>query len=117
MMKYAIVAFGGRQYQVEEGEDLVVDRLDGKEGDTVKMDRVLMVRDGDEVMCGKPVVDGVIVKGKILGEMKGKKVRVSKYKAKTGYRRVIGFRANQTRINIVKIEKTEKRKVKKKKLQ
>jgi len=109
--KYAVVGVGGHQYLVREGEEVLVDKMEGKEGEKVKFERVLLAREGEKVKVGQPVVAGVTVEGKIVRQEKGKKVRVATYKAKTGSRRVKGFRAKLTRVKVERIGVAEKKKV------
>ncbi len=98
---YAIIATGGKQYKVEEGQVLYVEKLGVNEGDTYTFDQVLLVG-GEDVKIGTPTVDGATVTAKVLGEKKGKKVIVYKYKRKTGYHKKNGHRQQYT---VVKIEK------------
>ena len=98
MKKYAIIKLQGHQYQVSENEEILVDKLTkGKEPE------VLLLVDGDKVKIGKPTLKDVSVKIKIIGEEKGDKIRVFKYKGKSRYRRARGFRSQYTRILIEKI--------------
>lgn len=100
-MKYAVVDIAGKQYKIEEGQELIVDRLEA-EGKTV-FDKVLLVVDGDKAEIGSPEVSGAKVEAEVLENLKGEKIRVLKYKAKSRYRKVRGFRASQTKIKITKI--------------
>jgi len=100
---YAVIDFQGHQYQVSPGEEIVVDRLDQKEGASVEIDSVLLLVDGEKVSVGEPLVVGVKVVAKVLEHFKGKKIRVAKYRAKSRYRRVKGFRPQLTRLKIEKI--------------
>lgn len=111
-MKYAIIKTGGKQYKVAEGDIIEVDRL-SEEKDKVVFDQVLLlVTDGD-VKVGKPMLSGEKVEAKILGNLKGTKIRVSKFKSKVRYRRVSGFRASLTKVQIEKIGKGEEKPEKK----
>ena len=101
---YAVVDFQGHQYQVAEGQEIVVDRLEEKEGARVKIDSVLLLVNGDDILIGDPLIDGAKVTAKVLEHFKGEKVRVAKYRAKSRYRRVRGFRPQLTRLKIEKIE-------------
>jgi len=98
MAKYAIVQISGHQYKVSEGDELLVDRLQEEEAPAV-----LLVADGDKVTVGTPVIPGAKVAYKILGEEKGQKVEVIKYRSKSRYRRHTGFRHSYTKIQIGKI--------------
>ncbi len=97
---YAVVETGGRQYKVTKGEVIDVERLKASPGQTIELDRVLLVSRDDEVTVGKPTVPGAKVVAKVLGEEKGEKVVVFKYKPKTRYRRKTGHRQIYTRLSI-----------------
>jgi large subunit ribosomal protein L21 len=98
-MKYAVVKIKGHQYRVFEGDEILVDKVGSDEVEP----EVLLVADGDKVAVGKPLVKGAKVKAKVLQEEKGEKIRVSKYRAKSRYRKVRGFRSSLTRLLIEKI--------------
>ena len=100
---YAIIETGGKQYRVTPGQTIDVERLDVADGDTVELDRVLFIADGDRVTVGKPTIEGAKVIATSLGEGKGKKIIVFKYKAKVRYRRKIGHRQLYTRLTVDKI--------------
>lgn len=100
---YAIVRTGGKQYQVACGDRLRVEKLEGNVGDTVDLDDVLMVADGQEVQIGKPVVEGAKVVAKIEEQGKGKKVIVFKKKRRKGYRLKKGHRQSFTALHIEEI--------------
>jgi len=104
MSKYAIIETGGKQYRVEENEPIVIERLpEHAEGDEVVFDRVLMVRNGEDVMIGQPFIDGAQVVGKIAEELKGNKIRVFKYKRKKRYSRRRGHRQQYMKADIEEI--------------
>ncbi len=104
-VKYAIIETGGKQYRVEEGQAVVIERLrDHKPGDPVTFDRVLLVRDGDEVKIGQPYVEGAAVRATIAEEFKGEKIRGFKYKPKKRYRRRYGHRQRYMRAQIEEIQ-------------
>ncbi|TRZ48183.1 MAG: 50S ribosomal protein L21, partial [Dehalococcoidia bacterium] len=84
---YAIIETGGKQYKVTPGQTIDVDRLEAAEGDTVELDGVLLIADGDKVTVGTPTVDGAKVIATSQGEGKGKKIIVFKYKPKVRYRK------------------------------
>jgi len=107
-VKYAIIELKGHQYQAREGEELIVDRLDKKEGDKIKIETILLIRDGKKILVGTPSLKKASATAKILKHFKGRKIRVAKYKAKSRYRRVKGFRPYLTRIKIEKINTGEK---------
>lgn len=103
-MKYAVVVSGGKQYKVSEGDVITVDKIVGVKDDKVSFDEVLLIVDEGSVKIGKPTVAGVKVSGQLVDQVKGDKIRVSKFKAKSRYRRTIGFRSQLTEIKIDKIE-------------
>lgn len=103
-MKYAIITSGNKQFKVAEGDVIVVDHLDVKAESSYTFPYVLMVVDGENRTVGTPYLEEAVVSGVNLGDLKGPKIRVAKFKAKARYRRVMGFRAQQTKIEIKKIE-------------
>ncbi len=100
---YAIIETGGKQYKVQEGDVIFVDRLDSEENSTVSFDKVLAVSDEGNMSFGTPYVEGASVSGKVIGHGKGKKIIVFKYKPKKGYRRKQGHRQPYTKVQIEKI--------------
>ena len=101
---YAVVVTGGKQYRVQEGDVLFIEKLDAEVDSTIEMNNVLAVSKEDgELVIGKPVVDGVNVAVKVLEHGKAKKVIVFKYKAKKDYRRKQGHRQPYTKILVEKI--------------
>jgi large subunit ribosomal protein L21 len=101
---YAVVATGGKQYKVEEGDTLRVEKLKGDVGGEVAFDRVLLFSDGETVKVGQPVLEGVSVRGHIVEQDKTKKILVFKYKRRKRYRRKQGHRQLFTAVKIDKIE-------------
>lgn len=102
-MKYAIFSDRGRQYKVCEGQEILVDSLNLKDGAKAEFENVLLFVDGDEVKVGNPAVIGAKIIGSIIREERGEKIRVAKYKAKSRYRRITGHRSIYTRVKIEKI--------------
>lgn len=100
---YAIIKTGGKQYRVEEGQTIEIEKLDGKVNSDVEFAEVLSVVDGDNVQVGRPFVDGAKVSGKVVEHGKGKKIRIFKFKAKANYRRRQGHRQPFTKVRIEKI--------------
>lgn len=100
---YAIIKTGGKQYCVEEGKVITIEKLDVEAGAEVAFDEVLLVS-GDRVKIGQPTVAGAKVTGKVLEQGKGAKIRIFKYKAKSNYRRRQGHRQPFTKVQIEKIE-------------
>ena len=102
---YSIVELNNQQYKLEEGKPTLVDKLDAKENDEILIDKVLLIRDDKEgVKVGTPYIKGIKLKAKVLGNIKGKKLRVFKYKRRKDYRRTIGTRPEYTKILVEKIE-------------
>lgn len=99
---YAVIATGGKQYRVSEGEILNVEKLGVGEGESFTFDKVLMVG-GEEVKVGTPTLEGATVTATVLREVKGKKVIVYKYKRKTGYHKKNGHRQQYSLVKIEKI--------------
>jgi large subunit ribosomal protein L21 len=105
-MAYAIISLGGKQYRVQEGERLLVDRLPHGEGKTFHPDVLLFGGDGKTDLAPK----GVQVTAKVLGHPLGEKIRIGKYRPKTGYRKHTGFRARLSQVEITSIgRKTQTR--------
>ena len=101
---YAIIATGGKQYKVSEGDVIRVEKLEVEEGAAYEFDQVLAVSDG-ELTIGTPTVAGAVVKATALGQGKGKKVIVYKYKPKSGYHKKNGHRQPFTAFKIDSIVK------------
>lgn len=101
---YAVVATGGKQYKVQEGDVLRVEKLAGAVGDEVAFDQVLLLGTGKDVRIGQPMVAGAVVKGKIVQQGKSKKILVFKYKRRKRYRRKQGHRQPYTAVKIDAIE-------------
>jgi large subunit ribosomal protein L21 len=99
---YAVVESGGKQYKVEEGTSLLVDRLDVKEGDKVAL-RAVMFRDTDVVAAPKEL-EKVKVEAKVAEHLRGPKIKVFKYKAKKGYRRRAGHRSELTKLEVTSLK-------------
>lgn len=101
---YAVVLTGGKQYRVQEGDVLFVEKLNAEVDSTVELTEVLAVAKDGEIKVGAPVVEGAKVVAKVLAQGKAKKVVVFKYKRKKDYRRKNGHRQPYTKIVIEKIE-------------
>ena len=99
---YAIIATGGKQYRVSEGDVIYIEKIDAQVDSTVSFDVLLMGNDGD-VKIGTPVVEGVKVEGKVVGQIRGEKIVFYKYKSKKNYRRKQGHRQPYTKVEITKI--------------
>ena len=103
-MSYAIISLGGKQYRVSEGQRLLVDRLATEDGKTFTPDVLLVGGDGAPALAPKDVTVTV----KVLGQQRGPKIRIGKYKKRTGYKRHTGFRSALTQIEIESIGGTKK---------
>ena len=101
---YAIVASGGRQYRVEPGQRLDVQKLPVEAGTEIALDRVLLIGDGETITVGQPTVSGARVLADVVGEVKGRKIIVFKYKNKVRYRRKTGHRQRYLRLQIKEIQ-------------
>ncbi|MFG6325875.1 MAG: 50S ribosomal protein L21 [Lachnospiraceae bacterium] len=99
---YAVIATGGKQYKVSEGDIVKVEKLDVQAGETYTFDKVLLVS-GDDVKVGTPTVAGATVEADVIDTVKGKKIIVYKYKRKTGYHKKNGHRQQYTAVKITKI--------------
>ena len=101
---YAVIATGGKQYRVSEGDVIFVEKLSGEVDDALVFTDVLtVVQDGD-VKIGAPFIEGAKVTGKVLKQDKNKKIIIYKYKSKANYRRRQGHRQPYTKVSIEKIE-------------
>jgi len=100
---YAIVSEDGRQYKVEEGQELDIDYRDLAAGDQITFDRVLAYRDDDAMRIGQPVLEGVSVTAEVLSPVQGPKLVFQKARRRKGYRRKTGHRQLFTRVKIQKI--------------
>ncbi|MBR6807998.1 MAG: 50S ribosomal protein L21 [Clostridia bacterium] len=100
---FAIIETGGKQYKVNEGDVIFVEKLEVAEGDKVTFDRVLVVSDADGIKVGAPVVEGATVTANVVKNGKGKKVVVMTYKPKKNEKRKMGHRQPYTKVQIEKI--------------
>ncbi len=100
---YAIIETGGKQYKVSEGEVIYVELLGANEGDKYTFTNVLAVSGNDGLKVGAPYVEGASVEADILGDVKGKKIYVMRYKSKKNEKKKIGHRQPYTKVQINKI--------------
>lgn len=100
---YAVIETGGKQYKVENGDVVFVEKLEATEGATVELDKVLLISNEGNLSTGKPYVDGAKVEATVLEQGKGKKIIVFKYKAKKNYRKKQGHRQPYTKLKIENI--------------
>jgi large subunit ribosomal protein L21 len=113
MTMYAVLSSGGKQYRVEAGSTLMLERLDGQPGEpgaAVTFNRILLIGDGDDVTIGTPTVAGASVSATVIGEALGPKLVIFKFKQKVKYRRRTGHRQHMTRVRIDAINPTEAKK-------
>jgi len=103
LLMYAIIETGGKQYKVQEGDVIFVEKLAAEDGAQVTFDKVLAVSNEGKVNFGSPLVAGATVEAKVLGQGKSKKIIVFKYKPKKGYKRKQGHRQPYTKVQIEKI--------------
>lgn len=101
---YAIIESCGKQYKVNEGDQVYFEKLDAEEGKKVTFDKVVLVSDGKKVDIGTPYVKGAIVEGKVISNGKAKKILVYRYKAKKNERRTQGHRQPYTKVEITSIK-------------
>lgn len=99
---YAIIETSGKQYRVEPGANLLIDRIDAEEGATITLDRVLLIG-GSDVKVGSPTVEGARVEAKVVSHTKGPKVITFKYRPRKRYRRRVGYRHSHTTLEILEI--------------
>lgn len=100
---YAIIADGGRQYRVEEGQILEVDYREAAKGSEIKFDRVLAVSGGGDTKLGSPTLSGASVSAEVLGTSRGEKLVVQKFRRRKNYRRKNGHRQFYIKVKIGKI--------------
>ena len=110
---FAVIFTGGKQYKVEKGKTFEFEKLEGKEGDAITFDKVLLIHDKD-TKVGTPLIDGAQVKGKITAHKRGDKIIVFKMKPKKRYQKTQGHRQDLTVVEITDIKATGGKKVAKK---
>ena len=99
----AIIETGGKQFKVSAGDIIFVEKLEAEENSTYTFDRVLGIIDGEKTVFGKPLLEGAKVTAEVMGNIKGKKLIVFKYKSKKGFRKKKGHRQPYTRVKISEI--------------
>jgi large subunit ribosomal protein L21 len=97
---YAVIKTGGKQYRVQAGDLLVVEKLDGEPGAQVAFQDVLMIGDGEDVTVGAPLVEGAAVSATLVETRKGDKIKIFKKTRRQGYRRTNGHRQFQTVLRV-----------------
>ena len=101
---YAIIQTGGKQFKVQQGDVIYVEKLAQNAGETVNFDVLMLQQDNDKAKIGAPIVEGAQVEGKVLDHVKGQKTIVFKYKAKKNIRRKQGHRQPYTKVEITKVQ-------------
>jgi large subunit ribosomal protein L21 len=102
---YAIVETGGKQYKVQEGDFLRIEKVDGEVGTTLELDQVLCIGGGEDVAIGRPFVDGAKVKCEILAQDRARKILVFKKKRRKGFQKMQGHRQPYTALRVAAIER------------
>lgn len=102
-MAYAVFKTGGKQYRVEKGDHIDVEKLDAEIGDSITFDEVLVKGEGDGVDVGAPFLDGAKVTAKVVNQYRAKKVIAFKYKRRKGYHKTKGHRRQLTRLEITAV--------------
>ena len=100
---YAVIKTGGKQYRVQQGDVIFVEKLNAQADEAVTFDEVLLVGDAEQSKVGTPVVEGAKVEGKVLAQVKGQKIVVYKYKAKKNERKKQGHRQPYTKVEITAV--------------
>ena len=100
---YAVIKSGGKQYKVQQGDTIRVEKINAEEGGEVSMDEVLMVADGDNVSVGAPVVEGASVAATVASHGRGEKIKVIKFKRRKHHRKQMGHRQAYTELKITGI--------------
>jgi large subunit ribosomal protein L21 len=102
-MAYAIFKTGGKQYRVEQGDKIDVEKIDAEVGDTVTFEEVLASGAGDDIAVGAPFIDGAKVTAKVIDQYRAKKVIAFKFKRRKGHHKTKGHRRQLTRLEIVSV--------------
>ena len=100
---YAVIKSGGKQHKVSEGEEILLEKLSLDEGEVIEFSEVLAVNKDGNLNVGKPLLEGAVVKGKVLNHLKTKKITVIKMKRRKDFRKKQGHRQNLTKVKIESI--------------
>ena len=100
---YAVIKSGGKQHKVSEGEEILLEKLSLDEGEFIEFSEVLAVNKDGNLNVGKPLLEGAVVKGKVINHLKTKKITVIKMKRRKDYRKKQGHRQNLTKVKIESI--------------
>ena len=102
---YAIIATGGKQYRVQKGDHIRVEKLEGDPGEKVEFNQVLLLADGEDVTIGAPYVDGSKVTGEVEQQTRAKKIEIIKFKRRKHHMKRMGHRQSFTQVKITGISK------------
>ena len=102
-MVYAVVRSNSKQFKVAVGDVIELDALGFEPGDAVELGEVLMVVDGENVQIGAPIIDGASVRATVVGQIRGPKIEIFKFKAKKRYRKHAGHKQSYTRVKVDEI--------------
>ena len=102
-MAYAVFKTGGKQYRVQEGDTLDVEKIDAEVGTEAKFDEVLLTNDGSSTTVGAPFIDGAAVTAKVVDQFRGKEGGAFKFKRRQGYHKTKGYRRHLTKLEITSI--------------
>ena len=100
---YAVIKTGGKQHKVSQGDEILIEKIDGSKGESIVFDEVLMVSSGEDVKVGTPLLTGVRVQGEIIDQTRAGKVNVFKMKRRKGFKKKTGHRQKLTRMKIKEI--------------
>ena len=100
---YAIIVTGGKQFKVQQGDVIYVEKLNAQEGDVVNFEVLMTQSDDGQIQVGAPVLEGVTVEAKVLGNVKGQKIRIFMYKPKKNERKRQGHRQPYTNVEITRV--------------
>ena len=101
---FAVIKTGGKQYKVQKDDTILVEKLDGEDGDKITLDQVLMVVDGKKASVGEPMVKGASVEAQLIEQTRGPKITIFKKKRRQNYRRKKGHRQDLSKIKITNIK-------------
>jgi large subunit ribosomal protein L21 len=101
---YAVIHTGGKQYRVQEGDIVRVEKIEGEPGQEIEFDRILLLGEGQDLTIGNPFLESARVKAKILSQGRGKKIIVFKSKRRKAYKKKMGHRQDYTGIRILSIQ-------------
>ena len=100
---YAVIKSGGKQHKVSEGEEILLEKISLDEGEVIEFSEVLAVNKDGNLNVGKPLLEGAVVKGKVINHLKTKKITIIKMKRRKDYRKKQGHRQNLTKVKIESI--------------